>query len=119
MRKSDLEQGIVNIFLNIIFVITTGIYLFSVETESTCTVGEKDVAGSFNITLWIILISHIMGMVSGILQILDFSQIKSLLCCAGGFLGLAGWIMMHFVRFSYSGQVCSGTADNINLEDQI
>ena len=89
-----------------------------VETETPCMVGEKDIASSFNTTLWIIFISHLMGIMAGILQILDISQIKSLLCCTGGFLGLAGWIMMHFVRFSYSGQVCSGTVDNTNLEDQ-
>jgi hypothetical protein len=81
----------------------TGIYLFLVETETPCIVGGKDIASSFNSTLWIIFISHVLGIMAGILQILDISQIKSLLCCAGGFLGLAGWIMMHFVRFSYSG----------------
>ena len=90
-----------------------------VETGRECRPwdGEPEkwvnVDRQFNQVLILIFTSHLVGLVQGILYVREREEIANFLSIAWC-IELAGFIMLHVVRFRYYGKLCAG--DSIEVE---
>ena len=106
----------------LVFSIVYGIYLFNVENNNACQPYKEDFSETvdeaqfWTITLQINFVAALVSMVQGLLTNVGLTNIGRALnlnCC----LSLAGFIMMHIARFSYTGKVCAGdNVDNAALQ---
>ena len=114
--KTKRHFGASIICFNVVFVIATAVYLFGVDTEKECRPLVDDqpdnyvnVDRQFNQVLILIFTSHLVGLVQGILYVIERDEIANFLSIAWC-IELAGFIMLHVVRFRYYGKVCAGDA---------